>query len=127
MFVPPSSIGHESDIQPTDAPGLSPIAALASYLVGGPIVVARAVGDGVATDVKPGSSIASTMIPPYPGSVARTHDRVQALQAYFQQPNNSSPIRTPVMSLTRRSNGHRPVTQVGLVASLFDQTGGVFY
>ncbi|KAM7481590.1 hypothetical protein LguiB_006173 [Lonicera macranthoides] len=30
-----------------------------------------------------GSSVASTMIPPYPGSVARTRDHVQALQAYF--------------------------------------------
>ncbi|KAM7481612.1 hypothetical protein LguiB_006195 [Lonicera macranthoides] len=29
--------------------------------------------------VRPGSSVASTMIPLYPGSVARTHDRVQAL------------------------------------------------
>lgn len=66
------------------------------------------------------------MIPPYPGSVARTRDRVQALQAYFQQPSNSPPMRTPVMSSTRRSNGHRPMAQVGPLASS-DQTGGGFY
>ncbi|KAM7481601.1 hypothetical protein LguiB_006184 [Lonicera macranthoides] len=35
------------------------------------------VGHGSA--VTPGSSVASTMITPYPGSVARTQDRVQAL------------------------------------------------
>ncbi|KAM7481597.1 hypothetical protein LguiB_006180 [Lonicera macranthoides] len=67
------------------------------------------------------------MIPPYPGSVARTRDRVQALQAYFQQPSNSPPMRNPVMSSTRRSNGHRPMAQVGPVASSSDQTGGGFY
>ncbi|KAM7478269.1 hypothetical protein LguiA_026482 [Lonicera macranthoides] len=83
------------------------------------------VGHGSA--VRPGSSVASTMIPPYPGSVARTRDRVQALQAYFQQPSNSPPMRNPVMSSTRRSNGHRPMAQVGPVASSSDQTGGGFY
>ncbi|CAH9145090.1 unnamed protein product [Cuscuta epithymum] len=60
---------------------------------------------------RPGSSVASPMVPPYPGSVARARDRVQALQAYFQQqPSNPSAVRTPVVSGgTRRSNGHRGI------------------
>ncbi|CAL5380662.1 unnamed protein product [Camellia sinensis] len=74
-----------------------------------------------------GSSIASSMIPPYPGSVARARDRVQALRAYFQQPSNSPPVRTPILSGTRRSSSHRGVTQVGPVASSSDQTGGFYY
>ncbi|XP_043708512.1 E3 ubiquitin-protein ligase RFI2-like isoform X2 [Telopea speciosissima] len=38
-----------------------------------------------------GSSVVSSMVPPYPGSSARTHDRIQGLHAYHQQqqPNNS--------------------------------------
>ncbi|KAF5952262.1 hypothetical protein HYC85_010206 [Camellia sinensis] len=74
-----------------------------------------------------GSSIPSSMIPPYPGSVARARDRVQALRAYFQQPSNSPPVRTPILSGTRRSSSHRGVTQVGPVASSSDQTGGFYY
>ncbi|CAL5330189.1 unnamed protein product [Camellia sinensis] len=74
-----------------------------------------------------GSSIPSSMIPPYPGSVARACDRVQALRAYFQQPSNSPPVRTPILSGTRRSSSHRGVTQVGPVASSSDQTGGFYY
>ncbi|XP_031102778.1 E3 ubiquitin-protein ligase RFI2-like [Ipomoea triloba] len=84
---------------------------------------------------RPGSSVASSMIPPYPGSVARARDRVQALQAYFQQPSSNSPpaaaaaaaVRTPVMSGGRRSNSHRVVPQVGPVASSSDQAAGGFY
>ncbi|GMP40162.1 hypothetical protein CsSME_00010717 [Camellia sinensis var. sinensis] len=83
------------------------------------------VGHGSAA--RAGSSIASSMIPPYPGSVARARDRVQALQAYFQQPSNSPPVRTPIMSGTRRSSSHRGVTQVGPVASSSDQTGGFYF
>ncbi|KAK3041957.1 hypothetical protein RJ639_002265 [Escallonia herrerae] len=74
-----------------------------------------------------GGPAASSMIPPYPGSVARTRDRVQALQAYFQQPSNSAAIRTPVMSGTRRSSGHRGLAQAGTVASSSDQTGGFYF
>lgn len=74
-----------------------------------------------------GSSVASSMIPPYPGSVARARDRVQALQAYFQQPSNSPSIRGPVISGSRRASGHRSVAQVGAVASSSDQNGGGFY
>lgn len=75
------------------------------------------------------SSVGSSMIPPYPGSVARARDRVQALQAYFQQPSSSPAMRTPVVSGTRRSSSHRAagIAQVGPVASSSDQTRGGFY
>ncbi|KAL3538179.1 hypothetical protein ACH5RR_001545 [Cinchona calisaya] len=82
---------------------------------------------GHSSAARAGSSVASSMIPPYPGSVARARDRVQALQAYFQQPSNSPTIRTPVMSGSRRSNSHRSVAQVGAVASSSDQTGGLYF
>lgn len=70
------------------------------------------------------------MIPPYPGSNARARDRVQALQAYYQQqqPSNSPATRAPVVSGTRRSSSHRGgVTQLGPVASSSDQTGGFYF
>ncbi|GMY21750.1 E3 ubiquitin-protein ligase RFI2 [Fagus crenata] len=77
---------------------------------------------------RPGSSVASSMIPPYPGSNARARDRVQALQAYYQQqqPSNSTSMRTPpIISGTRRSSNHRGMAQ-GPVASSSDQTGGFY-
>lgn len=76
---------------------------------------------------RPGSSAASPMIPPYPGSNARARDRVQALQAYYQQhqPNNST-MRTPHASGTRRSSSHRGVAQLAPVASPPDQSGAFF-
>lgn len=63
------------------------------------------------------------MIPPYPGSSARARDRVQALQAYYQQqqPLNSTTVRASVASSARRSNGHS-----GL-ASAPDQSGSYVY
>ncbi|KAF5454102.1 hypothetical protein F2P56_023790 [Juglans regia] len=71
-----------------------------------------------------GSVVASSMIPPYPGSNARARDRVQALQAYYQQqPNNPTTMRTPIIPGTRRSSSHRGMAQVGPVASSSDQTG----
>lgn len=79
------------------------------------------------SSARAGSSIASSMVPPYPGSVARTRGRVQALQAYFQQPSNTPAIRTPMVSATRRSSTHRGVAQVGPVASSSDQTAGLYY
>lgn len=86
------------------------------------------------SSARPGSSVAaSSMIPPYPGSVARARDRVQALQAYFQQPSNAGggAVRTAVMSGARRSNSHRvvPPPQVGAVASSSDQqqAGGFYF
>ena len=69
------------------------------------------------------------MIPPYPGSNARTRDRVQALQAYYQQqqPNNLPTMRTPpVIPGTRRSSSHRGSAQ-GPVASSSDQTGAFYF
>ncbi|KAH7574674.1 hypothetical protein JRO89_XS03G0329400 [Xanthoceras sorbifolium] len=76
-----------------------------------------------------GSSVTSPMIPPYPGSNARARDRVQALQAYYQQlqPSNSPAMRTPIVSGTRRSGNHRGITQLGPVASSSDQTGGFYF
>uniref|UniRef100_A0A5B6ZJU3 RING-type domain-containing protein n=1 Tax=Davidia involucrata TaxID=16924 RepID=A0A5B6ZJU3_DAVIN len=82
---------------------------------------------GHSSAARAGSSVASSMIPPYPGSVARARDRVQALQAYFQQPSNSPTIRAPVISGTRRSSSQRGLAQVGPVASSSDQAGGFYY
>ena len=77
---------------------------------------------------RPGSSVGSSMIPPYPGSNARARDRVQALQAYYQQqqPSNSTSMRTPIISGSRRSSNHRGMAQVGPVASSSDQTGAFY-
>ncbi|XP_057439344.1 E3 ubiquitin-protein ligase RFI2 [Lotus japonicus] len=63
---------------------------------------------GHSSGARAGNSVASSMIPPYPGSNARARDRVQALQAYYQpqQPPNSTTMRTPVASSSRRSNSH---------------------
>ncbi|KAK7258915.1 hypothetical protein RIF29_24504 [Crotalaria pallida] len=63
---------------------------------------------GHSSGARPGSSIAPSMIPPYPGSNARARDRVQALQAYYQpqQPPNSTTMRSPIVSGTRRSSSH---------------------
>lgn len=82
---------------------------------------------GHSSAARAGSSV-SSMIPPYPGSVARARDRVQALQAYFQQPSNSPPIRPPIISGARRSSSHRGgLAQLGPVASSSDQTGGFYF
>ncbi|KAL6964725.1 hypothetical protein U1Q18_035782 [Sarracenia purpurea var. burkii] len=88
-----------------------------------PLLVAHSSGG------RAGSSIASSMMPPYPGSFARTRDRVQALQAYFQQQSNSpQPIRAPVISGTRRSSNHRVVApMVGPVASSSNPNAAGFY
>uniref|UniRef100_A0A5B6ZH19 RING-type domain-containing protein n=1 Tax=Davidia involucrata TaxID=16924 RepID=A0A5B6ZH19_DAVIN len=82
---------------------------------------------GHSSAARAGSSVASSMIPPYPGSVARARDRVQALQAYFQQPSNSPTMRTPVIAGMRRSSSQRGLPQVGPVASSSDQTGGFYF
>ncbi|KAA8536830.1 hypothetical protein F0562_029308 [Nyssa sinensis] len=82
---------------------------------------------GHSSAARAGSSVASSMIPPYPGSAARARDRVQALQAYFQQPSNSPTIRTPVISGARRTSNQRGMTQVAPVASSSDQTGGFYF
>ncbi|KAJ6683064.1 hypothetical protein OIU74_021173 [Salix koriyanagi] len=83
---------------------------------------------GHSSSARAGSSATSSMIPPYQGSNARARDRVQALQAYYQQqqPGNSPPIHPPVVSGSRRSSSHRGLSQVGTVASPSDQTGFYF-
>ncbi|KAL9267591.1 E3 ubiquitin-protein ligase RFI2-like protein [Drosera capensis] len=70
-----------------------------------------------------GSSVTSSMVPPYPGSAARAQGRVQALQAYFQQPSSSPPMRVPG---SRRSSSHRGMTLAGNAPQPPDQTGGFF-
>ncbi|KAJ8752514.1 hypothetical protein K2173_004802 [Erythroxylum novogranatense] len=81
---------------------------------------------GHSSNARAGSSIASSLLTPYQGSNARARDRVQALQAYYQQPGNSPAIRTPVVSGSRRSSSHRRLSQVGAMASSSDQTGFYF-
>ncbi|KAJ4828367.1 hypothetical protein Tsubulata_027388 [Turnera subulata] len=82
---------------------------------------------GHSSSARAGSSVTSSMIPPYQGSNARARDRVQALQAYYQQqPGNSPAMRTPVVPGARRSSSHRGLSQVGPVASSSDQTGFYF-
>ena len=73
-----------------------------------------------------GSSVTSSMVPPYPGSAARARDRAQALQAYFQPPSSSLPVRTPSMPSSRRSNGHRSMSQAGPLSSSSDQMNGFY-
>ena len=75
-----------------------------------------------------GSSMGSSMIPPYPGSNARARDRVQALQAYYQpqQHPNSTTMRAPVSSVARRASSHSGSTQLAPVATSPDQSGGFF-
>ncbi|CAI9764777.1 unnamed protein product [Fraxinus pennsylvanica] len=73
------------------------------------------------------SSVTSSMVPPYPGSVARPHDRVQALQAYVQQAGSNPAARTPLVSSTRRyNNSRRGSAQVAPMASSSDQSGNLY-
>ncbi|CAL5208615.1 unnamed protein product [Lathyrus oleraceus] len=83
---------------------------------------------GHSSAARAGSSIGSSMIPPYPGSNARARDRVQALQAYYQpqQHPNSTTMRAPVASGTRRASSHNGSTQLAPVATSPDQSGGFF-
>lgn len=78
-----------------------------------------------------GTSVTSSMIPPYPGSAARARDRVQALQAYFQQPTSSPGphMRTPpLVSSTRRpAPAHRGFAQAAPVAPIPDQPNGFYF
>ncbi|XP_043708511.1 E3 ubiquitin-protein ligase RFI2-like isoform X1 [Telopea speciosissima] len=75
-----------------------------------------------------GSSVVSSMVPPYPGSSARTHDRIQGLHAYHQQqqPNNSPGMRSPMFSAMRRTSGPRGLAPVGPVASSSDHAGAFY-
>ncbi|GMJ11184.1 hypothetical protein like AT3G05545 [Hibiscus trionum] len=85
---------------------------------------------GHSSGARAGSSVAPSLIPPYPGSNARARDRVQALQAYYQQqqhPSTSPGIQTPVISGSRRSSSHRSHVQAGPAASSSDQVGGFYF
>ncbi|KAK1388456.1 E3 ubiquitin-protein ligase RFWD3 [Heracleum sosnowskyi] len=85
-----------------------------------------AVGHG--SNARAGSSIAASMLPPYPGSAARARDRAQALQAYFQHPpGNSQGSRTPGIPSTRRASSHRNMAQGEPVASSSDQASGFYF
>lgn len=80
------------------------------------------------SNARAGSSVAPSMLPPYPGSAARAWERAQALQAYFQHPpGHSQGVRTPAMPATRRSNVHRNMAQGGPVASSSEQASGFFF
>ncbi|XP_010269553.1 PREDICTED: uncharacterized protein LOC104606172 [Nelumbo nucifera] len=74
-----------------------------------------------------GSSVVS-LIPPYSGSSARAHDRVQGLHAYHQQQQSSSTpgMRGPIFSGVRRSSGPRGLAPVGPLASSSDHTGAFY-
>ncbi|XP_057550767.1 E3 ubiquitin-protein ligase IPI1-like isoform X2 [Amaranthus tricolor] len=74
-----------------------------------------------------GSSIASSLVPPYPSSAARARDRAQALQAYFHQPSSPLPMRAPVIPNTRRSSGHLRLSQGPSLPSSSDQTSSSFF
>ncbi|XP_052193557.1 E3 ubiquitin-protein ligase RFI2-like [Diospyros lotus] len=82
---------------------------------------------GHSSAARAGSSMVSSVVPPYPGSVARARDRVQALQAYFQQPSNAPRLQPSIISGTRRSSSHRGMAHVGPVAPLSDQSGGFHF
>ena len=85
--------------------------------------------DFYSSAARAGSSVASSMIPPYPGSNARARDRVQALQAYYQpqQPANPATMRTPIPSGSRRSGSHSGSAQLAPVATSPDHQSGFFF
>ncbi|XP_010546729.1 PREDICTED: uncharacterized protein LOC104818723 [Tarenaya hassleriana] len=79
-----------------------------------------------------GSSAAAPRAPPYPGSSARNRDRVQALQAYYQQspaqshPHPSEPpavSRAPPAYPSGRRSSRGISSGMGSVASSSDQAG----
>ncbi|XP_075474099.1 E3 ubiquitin-protein ligase RFI2-like isoform X2 [Primulina tabacum] len=71
------------------------------------------------------SSVMSSMLPHYPGAVARNRDRAPSLQAYFQQSNSNPAART---SLGRRSGNNRGgLAQVAPMSSSSDQSSGFYF
>ncbi|KAK4751127.1 hypothetical protein SAY87_004609 [Trapa incisa] len=81
------------------------------------------VGHSYSSGMRSSSSVASGAIPPYPGSNARNRDRVQALQAYYQQqPSGGPAIHSHTGSSARRFTSHR-----GMVASSSEQSSGPFF
>ncbi|KAL2231242.1 UNVERIFIED_CONTAM: E3 ubiquitin-protein ligase RFI2 [Sesamum indicum] len=73
------------------------------------------------------SSVAASVLPPYPGTVARPRDRASSLQGYFQQSTNNPVARAPVISTGRRSGNHRGLAQVAPIASSSDQPSGFYF
>lgn len=74
-----------------------------------------------------GSSIASSLVPPYPSSAARARDRAQALQAYFHQLSSALPMHAPDIPNTRRSSSHMGLSQGPSLPSSSDQTSNSFF
>ncbi|XP_047980889.1 E3 ubiquitin-protein ligase IPI1 isoform X1 [Salvia hispanica] len=73
------------------------------------------------------SSATSSVLPPYPGTVARTRDR-PSFQAYFQQSSSNPSARNPVLPTGRRSSSHRGLAQAAPpIASSSDQSGGFYF
>ncbi|XP_057792257.1 E3 ubiquitin-protein ligase IPI1-like isoform X2 [Salvia miltiorrhiza] len=70
------------------------------------------------------SSITSSVLPPYPGPVARPRDRPPPVQAYFQQSSSAPVARASLVSSGRRSGSHRGLPQV---ASSSDHSGGFYF
>ncbi|PIN15637.1 hypothetical protein CDL12_11715 [Handroanthus impetiginosus] len=75
---------------------------------------------------RPPSSVTSSVLPPYPGAVARPRDR-PSLQAYFQQSTTNPSVRTPVVPTGRRSSSHRGLAQVAPITSSSDQSSGFYF
>ncbi|KAI3445368.1 hypothetical protein Pfo_002033 [Paulownia fortunei] len=73
------------------------------------------------------SSVTSSVLPPYPGPVARPRDRPPSLQAYFQQSTSVPIARTSLVSAGRRSSSHRGLAQVAPIASSSDQSSGFYF
>ncbi|OVA00212.1 zinc finger protein [Macleaya cordata] len=78
-----------------------------------------------------GSSVVSSVVPPYPSSNSRGHERtIQGLHAYHQQQqqqSNSTGLRAPMLSTVRRSSGPRGLAApVGPAASSSDHANGFF-
>lgn len=71
-------------------------------------------------------SITSSVLPPYPGPVARPRDRPPPLQAYFQQSSSAPVARASLVSTGRRSSSHRGLPQVAPVASSSDHSSGFY-
>ncbi|XP_073309884.1 E3 ubiquitin-protein ligase IPI1 isoform X2 [Primulina huaijiensis] len=73
------------------------------------------------------SSVTTSVIPHYPGIVARPRDHAPSLQAYFPQSNDAPMARTPLVSTGRRSSRRRGLAQVVPLNSSSDQSSGIYF
>lgn len=71
------------------------------------------------------SSVTSSLLPPYPGPVARPRDR--PIQPYFQQSTSLPIARASIISGGRRPTSHRGLAQVAPIASSSDQSSGFYF